>query len=60
MVIFAPHRKRAVDLGHHNDITWPLGPFVHTAHTSSALAEEWDDPPNGPFPSPVSVIWTGG
>ena len=34
--------------------------FVHTAHTSSALAEEWDDPPNGPFPSPMSVIWTGG
>src|ERR1700720_1555583 len=27
--------------------------FVHTAHTSSALAEEWDDPPNGPFASPI-------
>ena len=26
----------------------------------TALAEEWDDPPNGPFPSPMSVIWTGG
>src|ERR1700735_1390362 len=31
--------------------------FVHTAHTSSALAEEWDDPPNGPFASPMSVIF---
>jgi hypothetical protein len=20
-----PHRERGVDLGHHNDITWPLG-----------------------------------
>src|SRR5271154_5442039 len=31
--------------------------FVHTAHTSSALAEEWDDPPNGPFALPMSVIF---
>src|ERR1700722_17498434 len=31
--------------------------FVHTAHTSAALAEEWDDPPNGPFASPMSVIF---
>jgi hypothetical protein len=31
--------------------------FVHTAHISSALAEEWDDPPNGPFASPMSVIF---
>ncbi len=23
--------------------------FVHTVHTSSALAVEWDDPPYGPF-----------
>src|SRR5277367_6619999 len=34
--------------------------FVHTAHTSSALAEEWDDPPNGPFASPMSVILPRG
>src|SRR6476619_2563107 len=33
--------------------------FVHTAHTSSALAEEWDDPPNGPLASPMSVIFPG-
>ena len=33
--------------------------FVHTAQTSWALAEEWDDPPNGPFASPMSVILLG-
>src|SRR3954469_11840772 len=32
--------------------------LVHTAHTSSALAEEWDDPPKGPFASPISVIFS--
>jgi hypothetical protein len=30
--------------------------LVHTVHTSSALAEEWHDPPNGPFTSPMLVI----
>src|SRR5258705_11106100 len=34
----------------------PAG-FVHTAHTSSALAEERDALPNGPFASPMSVIF---
>src|SRR5258705_12159876 len=33
--------------------------FVHTAQTSSALAEEWDDPPNGPFGTPMSGILPG-
>ena len=32
--------------------------FVHTAHTSSAPAEEWDDPAKGPFASPMSVIFS--
>ena len=36
----------------------PAG-FVHTAQTSSALAEEWVDPPNGPFASLISVIFPG-
>ena len=30
---------------------------VDAAHTSSTLANEWDDPPNGPFASPMSVTF---
>src|SRR5690242_8928392 len=32
--------------------------FVHTAHTSSTLADERDDPPNGPFAVVMSMIFS--
>ena len=60
MVIFAPTANGPSILAITMTSPGHSAGFVHTAHTSSALAEEWDDPPNGPFPSPMSVIWTGG
>src|SRR6476659_1839582 len=56
IVIFAPTANERSILAITMTSPGHWAGFVHTAHTSSALAEVWDDPPNGPFASPMSVI----
>src|ERR1700722_20852772 len=57
IVIFAPTANRPSILAITMTSPGHSAGFVHTAHTSSALAEDWDDPPNGPFASPMLVIF---
>src|SRR5271156_1001101 len=57
IVIFAPPANGPSILAITMTSPGHAAAFVHTAHTSSALADEWDDPPNGPFASPMSVIF---
>jgi hypothetical protein len=57
MVIFAPTANGPSILAITMTSPGHSAGFVNIAHTSSALAEEWDDPPNGPSPSPMSVIF---
>ncbi len=53
IVIFAPTTKGPSILAFTMTSPGHWAGFVHAAHTSSALAEEWDEPPNGPFASPM-------
>src|SRR4051794_7581973 len=58
VVIFAPTANGRSILASAMTSPGHSAGLVHTAHTSSALAEEWDDPPKGPFAAPISVIFS--
>ena len=57
IVIFAPTANGPSILAFTMTSPGHSAGFVHTVQTSSALAEECDEPPNGPFASPMSVIF---